>query len=180
MSSQPRRYRSSTSASAPVTSKSFEILRNLLDGFATAANSPTENGYPDINKLVKSLRGIAQHVSGSKSPALQDDFRHARGLEIVLDVLRTFSGFYDPQKRNEAEMMSLFKLLGASLNLLSSALRGHSGNKRFFRYRVAGGGWEALVCHYQWHLWHRPGAASAKPRAAIGTDSCAHRGGPRD
>ncbi|EFY94276.2 beige/BEACH domain protein [Metarhizium robertsii ARSEF 23] len=144
MSSHPRRCRSSTSASVPVTSKSFDILRNLLDGFATAASLTGDNGYPDIDKLVKPLRDIHQHVSASGSPALQDDFRHARGFDILLDVLRAFSGFYDPQKRSEADMMSLFKLLGASLNVLSSVLRNHSGNKRFFRYRVAGGGWEAL------------------------------------
>ncbi|KHO01341.1 beige/BEACH domain protein [Metarhizium album ARSEF 1941] len=144
MLSHPRRCRSWTSASGPVASKSFEILQKLLDGFATAASSPGENGYPDIGKLIKPLRDINRHVSAPGLPALQDDFRHARGFDILLDVLRAFSGFYDPQKRSQADMMSLFKLLGASLNVLSSVLRNHPGNKRFFRYRVAGGGWEAL------------------------------------
>ncbi|TWU72947.1 hypothetical protein ED733_002830 [Metarhizium rileyi] len=144
MSHHPRRYRSSTSAPAPVTSKSFDVLRDLLDGLATAASSPGENGYPDIYNIVKPLKNINQHLSASKLLALQDDFRHARGFEVLLDVLRAFSGFYDPEKRSQVDMVSLFKLLGASLNVLSSALRNHSGNKRFFRYRVAGGGWEAL------------------------------------
>ncbi|KAK2594068.1 Beige protein-like 1 [Conoideocrella luteorostrata] len=147
MSSTPRRYRSSTSASASTpttTSKSFEILRDLLERFATATSSLSENKYPDISKLVRILKDVEQHVSTSNGSILQDDFRHARGFEAVLDALRSFSGFYDPHKRGESDMMSLFRLLGASLNVLSSALRNHSGNKRFFRYRVAGGGWEAL------------------------------------
>ncbi|KAG6033755.1 hypothetical protein E4U41_006809, partial [Claviceps citrina] len=144
MSSTPRRYRSSTSASIPATSKSFEILRTLLERFSTVASCSGGDTYPDIGNLVKVLKEIAQHVSAFNGSVLQDDFRHARGFETVLDALRCFAGFYDPQKRGESDMMSLFKLLGASLNVLSAALRNHSGNKRFFRYRVAGGGWETL------------------------------------
>lgn len=62
----------------------------------------------------------------------------------MLNMLRAFSGYYDPQKRSEEEMLALFRLLEAFLSVLSAALRNHSGNKRFFRYRVAGGGWDAL------------------------------------
>ncbi|KAG6129483.1 hypothetical protein E4U24_007410 [Claviceps purpurea] len=144
MSSTPRRYRSSTSASIPATSKSFDILRTLLDRFSTVASSSGGDIYPDIAGLVKLLKEVGQHVSASKSSVLQDDFRHARGFDIVLDALRCYAGFYDPYKRGESDMMSLFELLGASLNVLSAAMRNHPGNKRFFRYRVAGGGWETL------------------------------------
>nr|ACN54332.1 beige/BEACH domain protein [Epichloe festucae] len=144
MSFNPRRYRSSTAASNPTTSKSFETLRTLLERVSTAASSRGEDAYPDMRKLVKLLKEVCQHVSMSKGPVLQDDFRHARGFETVLDALRCFAGFYDPRKRGESDMMSLFKLLGACLKVLSAALRNHSGNKRFFRYRVAGGGWETL------------------------------------
>ncbi|KAG6015972.1 hypothetical protein E4U54_002612 [Claviceps lovelessii] len=144
MSSNPRRYRSTTSASIPATSKSLEILRILLERFSTVASSPVEGGYPKIASLVIVLKEVGQLVSASNSPVLQDDFRHARGFETVLDALRCFAGFYDPQKRDESDMKLLFELLGASLHVLSAALRNHNGNKRFFRYRVAGGGWEAL------------------------------------
>ncbi|PNY27049.1 Beige protein [Tolypocladium capitatum] len=144
MASNPRRYRSSTSTSTRASSKSSEILRGLLDGLASDAASPADNGYPDIAKLVKTLRNIAQHVAAPGTPTHQDDFRHAHGFESVLGVLRGFSGYYDPRKRSEAEMLSLFKFLEACLGVLSAALRGHSGNRRFFRYRVEGGGWESL------------------------------------
>ncbi|OAQ67406.1 Beige/BEACH domain-containingprotein [Purpureocillium lilacinum] len=144
MASIPRRYRSSTATSTQAPSHSFEILRSLLDTLTSDAATPSENGFPEVNKAVKSLRQIAQHVSAPATPVHQDEFRHALGFESILDLLRHFSGFYDPQKRTEAEMLLLFKLLGAFLGVLSAAMRGHAGNRRYFRYRVEGGGWEAL------------------------------------
>ena len=144
MSSQPRRFRSSTSASTHDNSKSFQVLQTLLTTLTANAAGPRDNRYADIVKLVKSLQHIAQHVSATDGVTNQNEFRHANGFEVVLDALRSFSGYYDPVKRSEAELLSLFKLLGACLKVLAAALRNHSGNKRFFRYRVAGGGWEAL------------------------------------
>lgn len=144
MATLPRRFRASTSVSNQPTSKAFDILRGLIDGLAHDAASPGPSGYPDIQKLLNGLRRICQHVAASTSSALQDDFRHTRGFESVLSVLRSFSGYYDPHKRSESEMLSLFALLGNCLRVLSTALKGHSGNRRFFRYRVEGAGWDAL------------------------------------
>lgn len=150
MATLPRRYRSSTSASTsnPIKSKSLEILTTLLDKLALdAVSSRGDNGYADPASLAKGLRSAAQQVGGAQTTsvvALQDDFRHAQGFERVLDILRAFSGYYDPRKRSEQDMLSLFKLLEASLAILAAALRGHAGNNRFFRYRVDGGGWESL------------------------------------
>jgi hypothetical protein len=132
MSALPRRYRSSTSASNPTTSKSLEILTLQLDDIAKEASSRGEHGYPDSSKIVKGLRGVAQHVSAPATAAHQDDFRHAQGFERILDVLRAFSGYYNPEKRTKSEILALLKLLGESLNVLSAALRNHAGNKRFF------------------------------------------------
>ncbi|KAF7559341.1 hypothetical protein G7046_g4812 [Stylonectria norvegica] len=144
MASISRRYRSSTSASNPTKSKSLEILDGLLTGLASDTSLRQENGYPQITRLSKSLRNITQHIAAAATPVHQDDFRHANGFERILNLLRAFSGYYDPDKRSDSDMLALFKLLGESLNVLSAALRGHSGNRRFFRYRVEGGGWEAL------------------------------------
>ena len=144
MASRSRRYRSSTSASAatPSNSKSYDILRGLLDGLATQTAPSSDNGYPEIAPMVKNLRAIAQHAGAHDRHG--DDFRHLSGFTSVLNVLRSFSGYYDPARRTESELSSLFKLLGASLSVLSATFRGHSGNRRFFKYRVEGGGWEAL------------------------------------
>ena len=61
-----------------------------------------------------------------------------------MDVLRAFSGFYNPQARSNDEAQGFFDLLDAVLSALSAGLRDHMGNNRFFRNRVDGGGWETL------------------------------------
>jgi beige protein homolog 1 len=103
------------------------------------------DGYPEILALIKSLRHIHQHITAIVPPSPpQDDFRHLRGFYCLLTVLRAFSGFYNPQRRTEAEKRNLFGLLEATLSVLSATFRDHPGNKRYFRNRVEGGGWEAL------------------------------------
>jgi hypothetical protein len=144
MASANRRHRSSTAASIPSNTKSFVILRGLLDGLSDDLERTLDSGYPDTAKLAKGLRAVSEHIASASTTAPQDDFRHAGGFEFVLNILRRFSGFYDPAKRTEAELLSLFKLLGQCLNVLSTIFRKHTGNRRFFRYRVEGGGWEAL------------------------------------
>lgn len=144
MASGNRRFRSSTTESTPSNTKSFGILRGLLDGLAHDAESALENGYPDTARLAKGLRTVSGHILAGDVVAHQDDFRRAGGFERVLDVLRRFSGYSDLSKRSETELLSLFSLLGSILGVLSSAFKSHSGNRRFFRHRVLGGGWEAL------------------------------------
>lgn len=146
MSAPTRRYRSSTSTSTsnPTKSKSLEILTSLLDNVALDVSLRSADAYPDSKKLYRGIRSVAQYLGVPSTAAHQDDFRHAQGFERILDILRAFSGYYNPEKRSEAEMISLFKLLKESLQLLSATLRNHHGNRRFFRYRVDGGGWESL------------------------------------
>ncbi|CAG2001797.1 unnamed protein product [Fusarium graminearum] len=144
MASIPRRYRSSTSASNPPQTKSFEILKGLLEALSIDTTLHQQDGFPQTPPLLRKLRHIIQHISATRSPVHQDDFRHADGFETILNLLRAFSGYYDPDKRTDADMLSLFKLIGDCLNLFSVALRGHAGNRRYFQYKVEGGGWEAL------------------------------------
>ncbi|KPM35037.1 Beige 1 [Neonectria ditissima] len=140
----PRRYRSSTSASNPPSSKSLEILDGLLNGLAKDTTLHQNDGYPEIPRLSKNLRHISQHINAVTTPVHQNDFRHANGFERILNLLRAFSGYYNPDKRSDSDMLSFFRLLGEALNVLSAALKEHAGNRRFFRYKVEGGGWEAL------------------------------------
>lgn len=146
MSLNTRRYRSSTSASNPATNnaKSLELVRALLSSLDSDNVPRGQHGYPELSKLIKDLQIIADFISGQSALAHQDAFRHAGGFEAIFNVLRSYSGYYDPQKRSNSEMIELFKLLGANLDVLSAALRDHSGNKRFFKFKVEGGGWEAL------------------------------------
>ncbi|WYZ39345.1 hypothetical protein EsH8_III_001259 [Colletotrichum jinshuiense] len=144
-----RRYRSSTSASSrsssAATSKATEILRGLLDTLAASTQRRTNDGYPEFPVLSKSLRQIRQHIAATEPPSPpQDDFRHLRGFHNLLDVLRSYSGFYNPQRRTTDEKEGLFGLLEAVLDVFAAAFLDHPGNKRYFRHRVEGGGWEAL------------------------------------
>ncbi|KAK1779994.1 hypothetical protein QBC45DRAFT_391906 [Copromyces sp. CBS 386.78] len=140
-----RRHRSSTSASAAQTSKAAEVLKNLLDRLLDTTRAPGANGYPDIDELIDHIRKIHQHIAAARPPSPpQDDFRYLRGFQTLLDVLRSFSGFYNPQKRTEAERVGLFDLLHVILATISALFRGHPGNRRYFQDRVEGGGWEAL------------------------------------
>lgn len=108
-------------------------------------SAETDHGYPDADELVKHISRIRQHLAAAAPPSsVQDDFRHLRGFHRIFEVLRAYSGFYNPQKRNEQEKKSLFSLLDAVLGVLSAAFRGHPGNRRYFRTRVERGGWEAL------------------------------------
>ncbi|KAK3935610.1 beige protein 1 [Diplogelasinospora grovesii] len=145
LAARPRRYRSSTSASTPQTSKAAEVLQGLLDRLSATTQALSAGGYPDIQELLEDLRRIHQHIAAAQPPSpLQNDFRLLDGFQGLLNVLRSFSGFYNPQKRNEAERQGFFDLLHVLLATISVAFRGHSGNQRYFQDRVEGGGWEAL------------------------------------
>lgn len=146
MSSTFRRYRSSTSASnQPAISKATEVLQSLLDRLTLTLRAPTSNGFPNLETLVDESRRIHQHVSATEPPSPpQEDFRRLHGFQLLLDVLRSFSGFYNPQKRSRSEKKSFFELLHIILAILSAAFRRHSGNRRYFQHRFEGGGWESL------------------------------------
>ncbi|KAI1403229.1 beach-domain-containing protein [Hypoxylon fuscum] len=146
MSSRPGRYRSSTSASTPLaTTKATEVLQTLLDAVSSTLSNTSSNGYPKFEPLLSQTRQIQQHLSATAPPSsVQDDFRHLRGFHRLFDVLRSFSGFYNLQKRDENEKKSFFDLLDAVFSVLAAVFRGHPGNRRYFRTRVEGGGWDAL------------------------------------
>lgn len=140
-----RRYRSSTSASGRELSKAAEILQTLLDKLATTVRSAKPAEYPNIDALLEHARQIHQHVAAAQPPSPpQDDFRRLNGFQALLDVLKAFSGFYNPQKRTVAERKSLFDLIHMVLAVISTNFRGHPGNRRYFQDRAEGGGWEAL------------------------------------
>ncbi|KAK1758660.1 beige protein 1 [Echria macrotheca] len=141
-----RRYRSSTSASAHQTSKASEVLQSIFDRLTTATRAAsTTGGYPPIDDLLEYTRQVHQHVAAAHPPSpQQDDFRRLNGFQCLLDVLRSFSGFYNPQKLTEAEKSGIFDLIHVVLAVISATFRGHPGNRRYFQDRVEGGGWEAL------------------------------------
>lgn len=146
MATLSRRYRSSTLASNPsASSRATDALRDLLVALVNGLASFASNGYPEIPPVLENLERIREHVAGVEPPSSpQDDFRFLRGFHKLFEVLRSFSGFYNPQRRVQSEKEDLFRLLEAVLAVLSAAFCDHPGNRRYFRNRVERGGWEAL------------------------------------
>ncbi|KAJ4298638.1 beige protein-like 1 [Collariella sp. IMI 366227] len=140
-----RRYRASTSASTIQTSKATEVLQTLIQRLSETVRPGPEGAYPRLEELLDQIRQIHQHIAAVPPPSPpQDHFRHLSGFQTLLNVLRSFSGFYNPNKRSDAERRKIFDLLHVVLATLSAAFRGHPGNRRYFLDRVEGGGWEAL------------------------------------
>lgn len=146
LASRARRYRSSTSASnPPAVTKATEVLQHLFDDIASAIQPREGFDYPAFPPILKSARQIHQHVAATNPPSpSQDDFRHLDGFQRLLDVLRVYSGFYNPQKRSLEEKRGFFELLHIVLAIFSASFREHHGNRRYFKHRVEGAGWEAL------------------------------------
>jgi len=146
MASRAGRYRSSTSASnTPATTKAAQVLHTLLERVASAVQNRGGAEYPETAVLLKYARQIHQHIAATTPPCpAQDDFRHLHGYQHLLNVLRSFSGFYNLQKRSETDKKALFELVHIVLAVFSATFREHHGNRRYFRNRAEGGGWEAL------------------------------------
>ncbi|CAK7567360.1 MAG: Beige protein-like 1 [Sporothrix epigloea] len=172
MATRSSRHRSSTSASSQLaTTTAVDVLQGLLysvqklissrsvtphqqqpqpsdQAYRTTTPLPrrrTVSRYPDTQALLKHARQIHQHLTALPPPSTaQDDFRHMHGFQLLLNVLRSFSGFYNPQVRSKPEKCALFEVLHVTLAILSAAFRGHYGNRRYFRHCVEGGGWEVL------------------------------------
>ncbi|ROV87817.1 hypothetical protein VSDG_09592 [Cytospora chrysosperma] len=146
LANRPPRYRSSTSASnPPAITKAAEVLRSLLDKLSAYIQAHQGAEYPRFSSLIELGRQIHQHVAATNPPSpAQDDFRHLDGYRHLLDVLRAYSGFYNPQKRSLEEKKGFFELLHIVLAIFSATFREHHGNRRYFKHRVEGGGWEAL------------------------------------
>jgi hypothetical protein len=141
-----RQHRSSTVQSAPLqgTAATAE-LRLLLDNLSATLQTPLENAYPDLPKLITEVQAVQQHlISTPETIRAKDDFRHMQGFQVVIETLRAFSGFYHPTKRAQEDKGRLFELLEIILGVLSEAFREHYGNQRYFKRRAEGGGWSAL------------------------------------
>lgn len=147
IANRSRRYRSSTSASnPPAVTKATEVLLSLFEKLESVVqNRETASGYPELLPLLQLVRQIHQHVTATAPPCpAQDDFRHVAGYQRLLDALRTYSGFYNPQIRSLEEKKSFFELLHVVLAILSATFREHHGNRRYFKHKVEGAGWDAL------------------------------------
>lgn len=143
MASQ-HRLRSSTAASIPLPStEALTVLNESLEHLAAATRQAS--GNTDVSTLLtRVLRVLGALENAPADARAKDAFRHKYGFSILLETLRTTSGFYNSTTRNEDEKKEIFELLSSVLSVLSETFRGHYGNQRYFKQRVEGGGWAAL------------------------------------
>lgn len=151
MSSSARRYRSSTAASSatpPTATKITDSLSQALQTINHGLDHPSEKQSADITKATLGLQHARKQIrfwtghSSTEKP--QDVLRHLDVFSVILRAIRSASGFYNPAKADQDVNKTLFSLLQEALFLLADMLRGHQGNRRYFRKRVEGGGWIAL------------------------------------
>jgi hypothetical protein len=146
MSARSRRQRSSTAASSPPEStKATAELQLLLDNLSNTLRTPSDNTYPHLAALIDQTQSIRRYlIAAPQSARAKDDFRHLQGFQILLNTLRSFSGFYHPTKRSQKDKTQLFDLLEIILGVLTQTFQDHYGNRRYFKRRVEGAGWAAL------------------------------------
>lgn len=148
MSLRSRRFRSSTTASTatpPPSSVFTTALRETLLTISDELEDTQASLSERISRLSLHVRIIRDSLDSTpEKDRPKDAFRHHNGFHAILRIIRSISGSYHPTKRTQQEKEKLFDLLHNTLSLLAEALRGHHGNRRYFKKRVEGGGWTAL------------------------------------
>lgn len=141
-----RRQDSSIKPSSPSVETDPAIeLRLLLVNLAAVLQPPPQSLFPDIGVLVDIFKSIQNHLLHSpNSSKLNDNFRNLQGFQILLDTLRSFSGFYHPINRTTEEKNKIFQLLESILEILALNFKEHGRNQSYFRRQVENGGWAAL------------------------------------
>ncbi|KAF2743345.1 beach-domain-containing protein [Sporormia fimetaria CBS 119925] len=145
MTSLARRHRSSTAASRmPQMNDQIAELRSLADELINAAQTspPTTSVLHAQSSALRRMRQLL--IDSHEQTQTKDAFRYVRGFDVLLQTLRSLSPLYDPSTLSPPDRIDFFDVIKAALDVLSDALEGHSGNRRFFAKRVEGGGWVAL------------------------------------
>ncbi|RKF65021.1 Beige protein-like protein 1 [Erysiphe neolycopersici] len=120
-------------------------LRLLLANFTSVLQSPYQGSYPNIKTLIEISKSIQHYISASSNISqVNDNFQRLQGFQILLDTLRSFTGYYHPKNRNIEENSHVFELLEAVFDILALSFGGHVRNQRFFRQQVEHGGWTTL------------------------------------
>ncbi|KAF2139013.1 uncharacterized protein K452DRAFT_255050 [Aplosporella prunicola CBS 121167] len=140
--SSPSVASSTLRADSPVLKELYALIGDLVDALP---QSPTPTNADAIQTQCNCLRRIRQLlIDSADSRQAKDAFRQARGFHVLIDTLRSVSGFYDPTNFSKDDRTEFFELLKTVLAVLSEALDGHAGNRRYFLRKVDENGWRAL------------------------------------
>ena len=139
------RPRRSTSAISYSESDAAPIRTSLNELRVLVTREEIEPGqYPvqDGIRLLQTLCNSLQHSSWPNK--FQDVFRNLNGFQRITDVIHYAAVLSRQIEGSKDSHYKPFELLEAGLQLLTSALQNHRGNRRYFRNRPEAGGWPAL------------------------------------
>lgn len=89
----------------------------------------------------ESLHRLRHTVIDNDRPReAKDVFRHLHGFQLLLEMAQWMAELYDTHNLSREERKSLLTLYKDVLTVLAEGLRAHSGNRRYFAKRIAGGG----------------------------------------
>jgi beige protein homolog 1 len=89
----------------------------------------------------ESLHRLRHTVIDNDRPReAKDVFRHLHGFQLLLEMTQWMAELYDTHNLSREERKSLLTLYKDVLAVLAEGLRAHSGNRRYFAKRIAGGG----------------------------------------
>ena len=96
-----------------------------------------------LDSTSQALQRIRQWLIDAPQKQAKDAFRHLHGFKLLLDVLRSLSGRYDPILSSGGHV-EFFELLKAVFGVLAEVLDEHHVNRKYFAEGVDGPGWAAL------------------------------------
>ncbi|KAL8692951.1 MAG: hypothetical protein Q9218_002128 [Villophora microphyllina] len=135
--------RSRNVSGADLTGNGNLELENNLKALAgeVSPNSEIGSSYRLEDKIAAghAVRQLLSDQAGNR-----DTFRRSGGFEILLGSLDSLIGLFANQRLDGGASSNWVHLLRVVSSILQIALRDHKGNRRYFRERVANGGWESV------------------------------------
>jgi len=139
-------------------------LHDFLDILSQRMQDSDNDGQ--VQKKLQVGHRIRQTLlETSSANYVKDTFRRFDGFETLISTLQEISGHYEDQYNASEDHPALLDLMQVLFEILSAALQDHKGNQRYFRYRINGGGWEAIKRTSQALL--QPGPAKQRSKSAV-------------
>lgn len=134
------RYRSSTSASStPIQDTPSGNLAILL----SRLSKYSDYSLTSLHKIKQDLEQLIAQIDAAITPnPSQDNFRRSQGFQTVLNLLR--AALKPEDSPNSARDDVLLRICNDVLVVISSVLKDHHGNRRYFARRVLGDGWSFM------------------------------------
>ncbi|MCJ1396460.1 hypothetical protein MMC18_009350 [Xylographa bjoerkii] len=98
-----------------------------------------------LHAPIEASQTICHSFRANANPnRIRDAFRHLNGFQILIEAIRSSSQSIRHPELTDTEVDSILDAYQSLWGLLTTALQDHWGNRKYFRKRVEGGGWEAL------------------------------------